>query len=261
MPYIIDRPDPDRQFLDDRANALVYTEKTALKAEGIECRVTGKHKYFRWIKTELSYPSFDDFTFGYRNQVFSVLVLRADDRGRLINAPPRIEALRRECHNNNLVPCIFPVHFITGRPFFSGSWNLVNPFIKKKIDPAAMSSDDDVEMSDWELRNWAVQVVYDHLKQEGLERLSFSDAPGIDPQIWFKDTNGKECWLEVLYTRYPDDAENLTFLCSGWPYEVISHDGYVARLGFAGAEDMSRLYRTKGAYVKFKGIKHIHSSK
>ncbi|MBR0257212.1 MAG: hypothetical protein IJQ58_05695 [Synergistaceae bacterium] len=257
MPYIIGRSDPERQFLNDRAMALAYTEKNALKSEGISS-FTGEHKFFRWIKTELSYPSFDDFTFGYKNQIFSVMVLRATEKGILINPRPRIEALRRECSSNNLIPCVFPVHCVTGKPFFPGTWNLVDPFAKKAVDPAAMSSDDDIEMSDWELRNWAVQVVYEHLKREGLERLSFSDAPGIDPQIWFRDSDGKECWLEVLYARYPDDAENMSFSCSGWPCEVLCHNGYIARVGFAGAEDMSRLFRTKGAYVKFRGIEIFH---
>lgn len=257
MPYIIDRSNPDRQFLDDRAMALAYTEKNALKSEGI-AGFTGEHKYFRWIKTELSYPSFDDFTFGYKNQVFSVMVLRVSGKGKLINPPPRIEALRRECANNNLVPCIFPVNAVTGKPFFPGTWNLVNIFARKPVNPVTMSSDDNIEMSDWELRNWAVQVVYDSLESEGLERLSFSDAPGIDPQIWFRDSDGKECWLEVLYASYPDDAENMSFSCTGWPREVLSHDGYVARVGFAGAEEMSRLYRTKGAFVKFRGITRVY---
>ena len=95
MAYIIDRPDTEQQFIQDRFMALQYLDKFALKVEDLSAGNKVTHKYLNWIKTEPSYPAFEDFTFSFRNQVFPVLVLRADDRGRLLNPPPRIEALRR----------------------------------------------------------------------------------------------------------------------------------------------------------------------
>ena len=155
---------------------------------------------------------------------------------------------------------MFPIRDRTGRPFFPDTWNLINPFTGKRIDPAAVSSDEPVEVSDWELRNLAVKIVWDHLKSEGLERLSCCDAPEIDPQIWFRDHNGRECWIEVLYSVYPVDTQGMTFSYKGWPEQVISHDGYTARVGFAGTGgDMSRLFRTQGAHVNFNGIEKIHT--
>ena len=253
MSFLIDRSDPGRQFIEDRMTALNYLDKIALKLEG------GTHEYFRWIKTEPSYPAFEDFTFGFGNQIFPVLVLRANEQGRLLNVPPRIEALRRESEANSLIPCVFPILDRTGKPFFSGRWNLINPFTGKQVDPVAESSDDLVEISDWELRNWAVQIVYDSLEKDGLEKLSYCDAPGIDPQIWFRDKAGHECWLEVLYAPYPADIQSLTFSYSEWPEQVLSHEGYVARVGFADSEGMPVLCRTRGAFVNFRGIEHIYS--
>lgn len=258
--YIIDRPDAEQQFIQDRYNAIQYIDRFALKIEGSPSANTVMHKYLRWVKTEPSYPAFEDFTFSLRNQVFPVLVLRADDRGKLLNPPPRIEALRRESENNNLIPCVFPIRDRTGRPFFPDTWNLINPFTGKRIDPIAISSDSPVKVSDWELRNWAVNIVWKYLDSEGLEGLSFCDAPEINPQIWFRDKEGKECWLEVLYALYPTDTQKLTFSYDSWPDAVMSHDGYAARVGFAGAEDMSRLYRTQPANVNFRGIEKIYSA-
>ena len=259
MPYMIDRPDPDEQFINDRELALKYIDKISLKSEGLTGFFTKKHKNFRWIKTEPSYPSFEDFTFGFRNQIFPVLVIRANERGMLLNPPPRIEALRRECSRNNLIPCVFPIFYRTGQPFFNGEWNLINPFTGKKIDPVKMSSNEPVEISDWELRNWAVKVVWDYLKQEGLERLSFCDAPEIDPQIWFRDKDGKECWLEVLYAPYPVDTQSLNFSFANWPDQVLSHRGYCAKVGFADNELTGRLYRNQGAFINFRGIQQVHT--
>lgn len=251
MPYIIDRPNPEREFINDRITALEYIERIAMRKV--------KPEHFRWIKTELSYPSFDDFTFGFMNQIFSVLVLRANERGMLLNTPPRIEALRRECGRNNLIPCVFPINDRTGKPFFSGEWNLINPFTGKKVYPESISSNELVEMSDWELRNWAVQIVWDYLEKEGFERFSFCDAPEVDPQIWFRDKEGFECWLEVLYAPYPVDTQSLKFSFENWPDAVLSHRGYSAKVGFADTELTGKLFRNQGAMVNFRGIEHIYT--
>lgn len=260
MAYIIDRPDPGQQFFNDRMNAIEYIDKIAMRFEGTSQNNVTVHKYLRWIKTEPSYPAFEDFTFSFRNQVFPVLVLRTNEKGRLLNPPPIIEALRKEAARNNLVPCVFPVLDRTGRPFFYGEWNLINPFTGKKVDPIALSSDAPVEVSDWELRNWSVNIVWNYLKGEGYERLSYCDAPEIDPQIWFRDKSGRECWIEVLYALYPKDVNKMTFSYDSWPGQVINHDGYVAQVGFAGAEDMSILYRTEPADVNFRGIEKVYTA-
>ncbi len=80
MAYIIDRFDPDQQFIHDRAMAVQYLDKFAKKVDGTAAGSSSTHKYLNWVKTEPSYPAFEDFTFSYRNQVFPVLVLRADDK-------------------------------------------------------------------------------------------------------------------------------------------------------------------------------------
>ena len=232
MAYVIDRPEPGRQYFRDRENAIRYLDRIAMKVEGLSYTDATEHKYLRWIKIEPSYPSFDDFTFGFMNQVFSVLVLRADDNGRLLNPPSRIEALRREAKRNNLIPCVFPINDRTGNPSLYGTWNLFNPFTGKIVDPLAISSDELVELSDWEIRNWAVSFVWNsiNLNDESTERLSYCDVLDIYPQIWFRDKSGKECWIEVLYAVYPADVKELTFSWEGWPQEVMSHNGYVAKV-------------------------------
>ncbi len=238
---------------------MQYLDKFALKLDGTSAGNKNTHKYLNWVKTEPSYPAFEDFTFSYRNQVFPVLVLRSDEKGKLLNPPPRIEALRRESQRNNLIPCVFPINDRTGRPFFPDTWNLVNPFTGKRIDPATVSSDEPVEVSDWELRNWAVQVVSDYLQNERLERLSYCDAPEIDPQIWFRYNNRRECWIKVLYAAYPVDVQELTFSLANFHDEVLKYDGYLARVGFMDSEGLQVLYRNRGAFVNFKGIEKIHS--
>ena len=86
-----------------------------------------------------------------------------------------------------------------------------------------------------------------------------TDAPEVDPQIWFKDNAGRDCWVKVLYAAYPNDVYNLTFSLSSWLPDVLKCEGYLARVGFMDSEGLEVLYRTRGAFVKFGGIKKIHT--
>lgn len=103
-----------------------------------------------------------------------------------------------------------------------------------------------------------MKIVYDSLEDESLEKLSYCDASEIDPQIWFRDKSGRECWLKVLYAAYPEDVYSLKFSYDGWHEQALAHEGYLARVGFMDADGRGKLYRTKGANVNFRGIEHIY---
>ena len=250
MAYMVDRPDPSGQFLEDRFNALKYIDNFRQKfTDG----------NFGWIKTELSYPGFDDFTFSYMCSIYSVMVLRATDTGRLLNVPPRIDALREEASRNNLVPCVFPINDRTGRPFFKNSWNLVNPFTGKRVTPDTDSSNELTELSQCELLNWAVNIVMDYIDKQGLKLDSFCDAPGIEPQIWFQDKNNSHCWVKVFPCVYPDDGKGLSFDLTNYNHpELLNHDGYTAKVSFMPM-NAPKLYRTHPADVNFRGLELIHT--
>ena len=90
----------------------------------------------------------------------------------------RVRTLIAGCENNNLVPCIYPVvetegetHVFYGYPITDfkdgksiiGSWNLIHAVSKKFVDPFDEASDELIEVSDWELQNWAVKIVANYL--------------------------------------------------------------------------------------------------
>ena len=257
---ILDRPEPGRQFLEDRMRAGAHIEQNIKKFYGL---AENENSDFRWIKTDLSYPSFDDFTFGYKSSIYSVLVQRVALNGhsyKIQDTGGRIDRLIHECRNNNLVPCIFPVLNENGRPMMPQSWNLINALTWKPADPMKQSSSELAEVSEWEFMNWAVQIVSDYLRNEGLKRLSYCDVLGITPQIWFEDEDGRECWIEVICAKYPNTGSEKHSDYSKWPTEVTSHKGFRAEVSFANAETLSgKIYRTQGADVNFKGIKQIHT--
>ena len=256
-PLLLDRPVPNKQYLQDRTKAGMHLEHKFSEFEGL----CDKHEDFRWIKSKLSYPAFDDITFAYRNQIFSVIVKRTNDEHRVLKQDKKINNLIRECRNNNLIPCIFPISSKTGSPLYPDTWNLFNVITGKFVNPIQQSSDKLIEVSKWELNNWAIQIVSDYIKGKKCKLLSFCDVLGIDPQIWFEDNHGDKCWIKVIYATYPDTGEidSFSFSFEKWPSEVLKHRGFIAKVSFCNSENPSdKIYRSKGAFVSFKGIVQIH---
>ncbi len=255
---IVDRPNPDKEFLLNRHRALVHVNNNFKKFAGL---VKNEHEDFRWIKTELTSPRFEDFAFAYRNKIFCIIVEKAVKvQGNQMGFGNRqkIETLLDACEENNLTPCIFPIVEKDNRPVYFGTWNLINPTTGKFVDPINESSDELVEVSDWELKNWAVQIVINYVREQGLEILSYCDAPGVDPQIWFKNDKGRPCWIEVLPAKFPE--KNKVCSVDSFPARVLTFDGYVAHVNFAGDEDHTNgnIYRSKGADIAFNGIKKVN---
>lgn len=257
-PYLIDRPDPDEQFIKDWRMAGGHIDEMMSRHE----ERLPKGDVFRWIKAKPSWPSFDDMSFTFRDKVFCVQVRRRPAAyGLALWRDGRADALIRECRANDLVPCVFPIDMQTERPLEEDGWNLVDAVTGRPVDPIAMSSGALVEVSPWELMNWAVQVVSDHIGKKGLKLLSFSDAPGVDPQIWFEDADGERCWAKVIPAVYPATGEEETPSFDRWPKEVLSYGGFVARVAFMNAGDegsKEKIYRSRPAYVRFLGIEPCH---
>ena len=45
-------------------------------------------------------------------------------------------------------------------------WGLISADTQRPINPLELISDEDIEMTDWELQDFAVQVVRNHIKDE-----------------------------------------------------------------------------------------------
>ena len=51
------------------------------------------------------------------------------------------------------------------------------------IDPVALLTDERIEMTDWELHDFAVQIVRGELQNDGKELMSWTGNPAVDPAI------------------------------------------------------------------------------
>jgi hypothetical protein len=71
-------------------------------------------------------------------------------------------------------------------------WGLLDARTGKMIHPSALISDERIEMTDWELNDYAVQVVRDHLQKAGRKLMSWTSDPEVEPSIWFVGDGGPE---------------------------------------------------------------------
>lgn len=259
----------------------VYFEAYDLVGNHIQKMIGERTSDFTWIRAEPTRPSFDDLNFRYKNQVFSVLIKIFDKvSGKEIITTGR-EAMFEKCtKENNLVPCIFPIDFElvpTTEPFWGyklepyktpahkltpqnpDDWNLFRFKTHEKIDPIKLASDTPVLMSDYEMQNFAIQIVRNQLKKDGFKLESFCDAPGITPQVWFQDKNGKMCWVCVEYG--PNEKEIKAPDISNMPNSILAeHDGYFAPVGIQPMKG-DKNYRGIGYYVDYSGLINIHKAK
>lgn len=272
--YLIDRPEPSELFLKARNVAGFCLQQEFNKHKG---HISESLDY-KWIKAELTYPSFDHITFGYGNQVFSVLVDLCDSRGSHLTDNER-DRFIKAASENNLVPCLFKIMLPSLTPAHEG-WNLIHFTSGKPIIPAEVSTNENIPMSEWELHNFSIQIVRNYIEQDQHGKiLSFCDVLQINPQIWFDDAVGNRCWVVVRHVRQPAEAAiaNWIGLEKSNP-QIKGYDGFFAGVSLASSAPVlhdqqgkviplserfsgpAPLYRGDQFYVKFDGLQKIYVS-
>jgi hypothetical protein len=237
------------------------------QAAGIHLQNQAGGKIDTWIKANLEPPFLEHLSFRLGNQLFFIRVEDADEE---VVAPGNSEALFTIAEGCNGHACVMPMkkHGDEWRPLLPG-WGLLDPNTQQMINPAELISDEKIVMTDWELHDFAVQVVRQQLEGEGKKILTWQSNPGVDPSIWFEGERGPE-WVVVREVRYPEsDAaipENID--------EIIRHcaqmsaHAHFASVAFINLDDpidpmaaqncnFLPLYRGYGANIRYEGLKAI----
>jgi len=174
------------------------------------------------------------------------------------------------------MPCSFPVNAQGFSPLADG-WNLLHLESRSIMTPEDCVDDVQIEMSEWELRSFCIQIARDHIqkiKQNNI--LSYCDVVGIDPQIWFDDIDGNRSWVLVRhYHRLTGDEAKESMGMEKSNPQLAPYDGYLAAISLACSEPFARdldsksiplskrfdgstpIYRGDGFYVSFKGLERI----
>jgi hypothetical protein len=281
--YLIDRPEPSEIFL--RARHIAGSQLQDQFNANNQKSVNSSYDGFKWIKAELTYPSFDNLTFAYKNSVFSVVIELIDDKGSSFTKQQK-DRLLIACEENNLIPCTFRLNFkeksdnfiskLMGnkeqldyelKPIKQG-WNLYDARTSQEIDPLYLASNEKTLMSEWELSNFAIQVVRNDLEKEGNQILSFCDLPEVNPQIWFKNKKGETGWVIVKHIKNENEKDYKEWVgLEDRNPQLKPYDGYFASVqlvpsvGWIGVSEFpTDLFRGDGMYVNYKGLERIYVS-
>ena len=290
--YLIDRPQPSKELIRARDLAGKAIEQMMREnSPGGESSPKG----FHWVKTDWTYPSFEHFTFAYKNAVFPVFVELLEDGRSLMTTNERsrfLDAARK----NNLIPCTYRINVeykkisswkIWEPPkkdkssfsltAFSSGWNLWDIRDNSAVNPMELGDDSNVEMSEWEIIDFCVQIVRNYLKKERFQIESYCSLPEIQPQIWFRDHDGRICWCIVRYIANIEDDDYHKWIGTENDFpQIKQYDGYYAGVSLASAAPelydkngkliplserftgKAPLYRGDGMYARFLGLKRVY---
>ena len=277
--YLIDRPEPSEIFLQARQIAGFQLQEQ-FKIYNNGKKIYSSNDGFKWIKAELTYPSFDHLTFAYKNSVFAVVIELIDNTETSFSLQQK-ERLLIACQENNLIACLFKVSlqesnnkvFKTNNSNYNQDdfelnsieqgWNLFDPINNKKIDPINLSTEEPAIMSKWELSNFAIQIVIADIVKEENQVLSFCDIPEINPQIWFKNKEGNVGWIIVKHITNDSDLDYRKWVgLEQKNDQLLAYDGYYASVQFESKKPNSTMILNRGdqILVNYKGLERIYVS-
>jgi hypothetical protein len=144
----------------------------------------------------------------------------------------------------------------------SPDWGLVDARTGSIVDPPALVSGEDIEMTEWELQSFAVQVVRDQLVNEGRQLMSWSDNPEVNPSLWFVGDAGPE-WVVIRAARFPEGEapRPANFATIQQTFKARGFKGHFASMAFADSRQADAssaepipLYRGYGMFVAYGGL-------
>jgi hypothetical protein len=238
--------------------------KRAWQAAGSHIQRQGQGSV-NWIRANLNPPMAEHLSFLIGNKLFFIFVEAAE-----FTFEHRHSLFLKVAKEATAIPCIMPMseHISEYLPAVTG-WGLIHAETRKEVNPLDLVTDEPLEISDWELHNFAIQVVKSSLEKEGKNVFSAQSSLHIDPSVWFEES-GKAFWVVVRAVRYPEkDANippNIRDIESSCSH--MGEGGYFASVAVGNADDpfdpdaqengnYLPLYRGHGMFVRYKGLREV----
>ena len=216
-----------------------------------------------WLKNKLEPPFLEHLSFRLGNQLFFIRIEDVDGR---IRAPGNSKGFRMIAKKCNGVACRMPMRRINSewKAEYPG-WGLIHADTGQPINPITMITDEKIEMTDWEVHDFAVQVVRNYIVKNLAHKFFTSQSnPTVDPSIWFEGKQGRE-WVVVRVVRYPDNEapfpKNMAEIAANCAKN--STVGHFASVAIANADDPFSassklspmpLWRGHAMYVRLDGL-------
>lgn len=156
-----------------------------------------------WLRADPIPPFLEHLSFRLGNQLFFVRLEDAHNQARFPGDARGLHMIAKACGGH---PCLMPMRWNPSRedwePVIAG-WGLVDADTGIPVNPAACSTPERIVMTDWEVQDFAVQVVRDQLRRDHHRLMSWQGNPGVDPSIWFVGESGGPEWVVVRAVRFP----------------------------------------------------------
>jgi hypothetical protein len=217
-----------------------------------------------WLRAHPYPPVLEHLSFRLGNQLFFVRIV---DVAGSLEGPGSKQGLLMIAEGCRGHACLMPMKkkFLGNAwvPAESG-WGLIDAETREAVDPFALVTDEKIEVTNWELHDFAVQVVRHHLEKDGYQLMSWQGNPDVDPAIWFVGESKKPEWVVVRVARYPEmkvarpsNWQSIAENCSR-----LSEIGHFACVSFASkansfesdGENASPIYRGYATGAKFDGF-------
>lgn len=140
----------------------------------------------------------------------------------------------------NAIPCLLQMDYRHGtfEPSYPG-WGLVDASNGQAVDLHELVSTELIEMTDWELNDFAIQYTIAQLNnKDGVKVTSYRSSLNHWPAIWFEWPSGY-AWVYVSAVRYPtqtakhpDNLNDIKQHCA-----QMSKIGYFAVVSVANSND------------------------
>ena len=247
---------------------------TVLTDDFIQCwQAAGRHLQCQveggpvWIRAHLDQPFMEHLSFRLGNQLFFVRIEDADGQLKTPGSEAALQKIAEKCKGH---ACIMPMRFSFGYwlPTEKG-WGLLSLKDRKPVNPPDLVTDEKIEMTDWELHDFAVQVVRKNLVESGEQVTASNSNPELQPSIWMGGDTGLQ-WVVVQAVRYPQEAkipDNIHEIEAA--YKAKGARGNFAYVSFAN-ENQQRdtplkegekplpIYRGEKAFVSYSGLLDIN---
>ena len=232
------------------------------QAAGRHVQTRAQGPLHSWLKANLNPPFLEHLSFRLGNQLFFI---RIEDVGGRLEIPGSRKGLLAVADGCKGHACLMPMRYQAGGWISDApGWGLIDARTSRPVDPANEITDEQIEMTDWELQDFAVQIVRQTLEKDGRTLMSWQGNPAVNPSIWFVGENGLE-WVVVRAVRYPKsqaeppaDWEQIASRCA-----AMSKTGHFASVSVANAEDTldpsgrippEPLWRGHAMIVQFEGL-------
>ncbi len=205
-----------------------------------------------WLRADLNPPMAEHLSFRMGNQIFFIFVDAAE-----FSLSQCLPLFLRVAKIAGAIPCFMRMRKrISTWEADNPGWGLIHAESGEVVTPPALVSDALVEMTAWELHDFAIQTVSGYLEQQGKRVFSKQSSLEIDPSIWFEDEDGPS-FVVVREARYPEQEAphpaNVAAIKGSCAR--MSKSGYFASVAVANSDDLDLpLYRGYGMYVKFTGL-------